>query len=452
MHGPYEWEPPSYWFSDSTDVGGAFGFASEICPGPSIPPKASLDSMMSASDQWPVGGTTWNFHCGSGTTFNKSTIFTNAQNSRYGTSTDIASFSLKAQIASLESHRAMYDAYESVKYRKTGGLVQWMLGNAWPSLIWHLYDWYLRPGGSYYGVKNAGADIHAAWDPAHNRCILINNTTVPQTGLSVHARFVDLTGKTLGENTAITNIAADTSTIISTVAFPKTLPTTCLLRLAITNNSSDTIAISTYWISSKQDVLDWQQTDWYITPTSSYGDFTALASLDSVVVSIAAQKTISGNNDAIRVTATNTGTIPAFGLHISVCNATGTEILPVRWSDNYTVLLPGESRIFTALYTKGQLPGSISISAEGFNIRTYQGVPVGIHQSDKPLNISSPRIITVFDLRGRRLGQLTDRDFSGTSQSVQASLHLSSGMYIIKCTLKDAVSSSTSITPLLISP
>ena len=41
MEGPYEWVPPNYWLED-TARGGAFGFATEICPGPAVPPIESL--------------------------------------------------------------------------------------------------------------------------------------------------------------------------------------------------------------------------------------------------------------------------------------------------------------------------------------------------------------------------------------------------------------------------
>src|SRR5690348_17693765 len=33
MNGPYDWVPPNYWLLD-TKNGGAFGFATEISPGP----------------------------------------------------------------------------------------------------------------------------------------------------------------------------------------------------------------------------------------------------------------------------------------------------------------------------------------------------------------------------------------------------------------------------------
>jgi exo-1,4-beta-D-glucosaminidase len=66
--------------------------------------------------------------------------------------------------------RAMYEAYSRNKYQATG-VIQWMLNNAWPSMIWHLYDYYLRPAGGYFGAKNAmemlhpvyGYDDHSIW-------------------------------------------------------------------------------------------------------------------------------------------------------------------------------------------------------------------------------------------------------------------------------------------------
>ncbi len=66
----------------------------------------------------------------------------------------------KAQAAAYEGERAMFEAYSRNKYGLYGGsgsygVVQWMLNNPWPSMIWHLYDYYLDTGGGYYGAKVA---------------------------------------------------------------------------------------------------------------------------------------------------------------------------------------------------------------------------------------------------------------------------------------------------------
>ena len=41
MLGPYEYVPPNYWMED-TSHGGAFGFATEISPGPAVTATARL--------------------------------------------------------------------------------------------------------------------------------------------------------------------------------------------------------------------------------------------------------------------------------------------------------------------------------------------------------------------------------------------------------------------------
>jgi len=38
------------------------------------------------------------------------------------------------------------------------------------STIWHLYDWYLRPGGSYYGVKSACEPLHVQYSVRRSIC------------------------------------------------------------------------------------------------------------------------------------------------------------------------------------------------------------------------------------------------------------------------------------------
>src|SRR6202142_3849425 len=45
MAGPYSWVPPAYWYAD--DLGGAFGFDSEVRAGDSIPLMDDLTRMLS---------------------------------------------------------------------------------------------------------------------------------------------------------------------------------------------------------------------------------------------------------------------------------------------------------------------------------------------------------------------------------------------------------------------
>jgi exo-1,4-beta-D-glucosaminidase len=57
----------------------------------------------------------------------------------------------------------MMEAYGLNKYNTATGVVQWMLSNPWPSLIWHTYDYYLYPAGTYFGMKKSMEPLHVMY-------------------------------------------------------------------------------------------------------------------------------------------------------------------------------------------------------------------------------------------------------------------------------------------------
>jgi exo-1,4-beta-D-glucosaminidase len=136
MTGPYEYVPPDYWLED-TEAGGAYGYNTETSPGPAIPPRESLVRFIPKDQLWPIDDV-WNYHAG-GERFTNVNIFTEGLSRRYGEATSLADYERKAQAMTYDGQRAMFEAYGRNKYGATG-VIQWMLNNAWPSLIWHLYD------------------------------------------------------------------------------------------------------------------------------------------------------------------------------------------------------------------------------------------------------------------------------------------------------------------------
>ena len=87
---------------------------------------------------WPVDAW-WGFHSGGGH-FEQLGAFADALNARYGQAANLEDFAAKSQLMTYEGIRAMYEAFSRNKYVSTG-VIQWMLNNAWPSMIWHLYDY-----------------------------------------------------------------------------------------------------------------------------------------------------------------------------------------------------------------------------------------------------------------------------------------------------------------------
>jgi exo-1,4-beta-D-glucosaminidase len=362
MTGPYEYVAPSYWTLD-TARGGAHGFNTETSPGPAPPPIETLRAMLPADHLWPIDSW-WNFHAGGGQ-FKDIHVFTEALNARYGPAASAEEYARKAQMMSYEGERAMFEAFGRNKYTATG-VVQWMLNNAWPGLIWHLYDWYLRPGGGYFGAKTACEPLHVQYSYDDRSVVAVNSYYQPFANMKVVARVLnlDMTEKFLRAVTV--DLAEDSSTRVLTLPEIDGLSSTYFVSLELQDPSDHAVSRNLYWLSTKPETLDWEKSTWYATPTKTFADFTALNSLPPADLQITAQSTSAGETT---VTLTNTGKTIAFGVHLKVKKgADGEEVLPVLWEDNYFSLVPGESREVTATYDPRDLgQAKPVVEAEAWN-------------------------------------------------------------------------------------
>jgi exo-1,4-beta-D-glucosaminidase len=367
MMGPYEWVPPNYWLLDK-DHGGAHGFATEISPGPAVPPVESLRLMLPKDHLWPVDDY-WSYHAGGGK-YGTLSVFNDALSARYGRVRSLEDYAIKAQLMSYEAERAMFEAYARNKYRSTG-LIQWMLNNAWPSLIWHLYDYYLRPGGGYFGTKKACEPIHVQYSYDDHSVVVVNNTYQDLKEIEVTAKVYDLNMVERYSNTAFVTIGSDGVSRSFILPHIEGITTTYFLKLILENKHSNVISSNFYWLSTKDDVLDWTNAKSHVTPTKSYADFGALQKLERVHLVIAGRVDRRGNEEVAHVTIENLSRNLAFAVHLQINrNRDREEVLPILWDDNYFPLMPREKRKLTARYSlkalRGQRP---MVAVSGWNIQ-----------------------------------------------------------------------------------
>jgi exo-1,4-beta-D-glucosaminidase len=380
MTGPYEYVAPIFWYVD-TRHGGAFGFNTETSPGPAIPPIESLRRMLPADHLWPIDSV-WEYHAGGmSRTLN---VFTEALNKRYGPSDSAEQYSMKAQVQAYEAHRAMMEAYGRNKYTSTG-IIQWMLNNAWPGMIWHLYDWYLRPGGSYFGVKKACEPLHVQYSYDDHSIVVVNSFYQPFEKVKVAAKVYTLDMKEKFSKEAEVSIGPDSSTRVFTLPTIPGLSATYFVSLTLESNGQ-VASRNFYWLSTREETLDWGHEEedtsgqydistW--TPTKSFADYTALNSLPRINLDATAQSARNADEGSTTVTLHNPSSTLAFAIRLKVDQSASNrvsreahadaEILPVLWQDNYFSLLPGETRQITATYhTKGAAP--VSVEIEGWNV------------------------------------------------------------------------------------
>jgi exo-1,4-beta-D-glucosaminidase len=371
MTGPYDYVPPDYWLTDTSRYGGAFGFNTETGPGPAVPPVSCLRKFIPSDHLWPQNSF-WDYHAGS-EGFKNLSHFEGAMKSIYGAPSGLDDYETKAQTMAYDGERAMFEAYSRNKYTSTG-IIQWMLNNAWPSTIWHLYDYYLQPAGGYFGTKKACEPLHVLYSYDDNSVVVVNSLYQKFSGVTVHAHLYDDSLHERFSGQAQTDVDADG------VAKVLTLPTEAFgprspvyfVKLDLQTNDGKTASTNFYWLSPKKNTYEWGKTDYKYTPVSSYEDFTALQNLPKAKIDVSARAASTADGPVVHLTVKNSSDHLAFQVRLGVRKkGQDAEILPVFWDDNYIELMPGESREISARYLPtSDLSDSLELTLSGWNIES----------------------------------------------------------------------------------
>src|SRR5208283_2543478 len=303
MSGPYDYVSPNYWLLDKK-AGGAFGFNTETSPGPAVPPLEGLKSFLPADKLWPINEV-WDFHAGGGE-FKSIQRYTRALEERYGKAKDASDYAWKSQATTYEGERAMFEAFGQNKYKATG-VIQWMLNNSWPGLIWHLYDYSLRPAGGYFGTKKALEPVHVQFSYDDRGVVVVNSTQEAQKGLRIVAKTYGVNMKELFSREGTTDVAADGVAKAFAIPEPPAENTTYFLNLQLFRPTGELVSRNFYWLSSVPDVLDFSKTEWYYTPLTSFADFKALQELPKAPVKVSFKTHDTGEEAGGQVTVENTG-------------------------------------------------------------------------------------------------------------------------------------------------
>jgi exo-1,4-beta-D-glucosaminidase len=143
------------------------------------------------------------------------------------------------------------------------------------------------------------------------------------------------------------------------------------VALRLTDSAGKLVGSNFYWLSAKPETLDWAKSNWWMTPTESFADYTALAQLPKVKLSVNTRTERKGEESITHVTVENPGKSLAFFVRLKVNHGLrGEEVLPVVWEDNYISLLPGEKRELTATYRTSELgTGKPAVEVTGWNVQ-----------------------------------------------------------------------------------
>jgi exo-1,4-beta-D-glucosaminidase len=367
MRGPYEYVSPNYWYIDTLN-GGAFGFNSETGPGPQVPSFEVLKSMLPEDKLWPVNDM-WNFHCGRNE-FQTIERYLNAFNRRYGKQSGPADFTFKSQASNLEAMRAMYEAF-AINRSKTTGIIQWMYNSAWPKLIWQLWDYNLMPNGAFYGARIGARQVNIAYNYGDNSVWITNLKTTALSNLSAEIKVYNFDGTLAEEKKVNAQVQSDGSEKIFALQANKPYSNVYFLDLKLYDQQGSLIAGNFYWLSRKEDIPDFKNTDWFYTPLSGYADFTDLNKLPAVIIDVEDSIVNKNNEYEIIVKLHNPNKGIAFLIELNVIgDKSEKSVVPILWEDNYVSLTPEETKVVTGKFSPAALKGEKPVFMyKGWNLK-----------------------------------------------------------------------------------
>src|SRR5215472_6805721 len=373
MEGPYSWRPPSYWYDNHYK--GSNGSCAEQGDNESIPPYESLKKFIPREKLWPVNDW-WFYHAGSTERNNNLANASLVMEKRYGPSQSAAEFAEKAQLAHYENTRAQFEAFAANGWEDHKMTMYWMLNSHWPSFFGHIIDYYLEPGGAYYGAKkglqpiNIVYDYYATGDRSTANIYVVNQKLTALSGAQASVEFIKLDGSVVfsREQRGIQAGPLSSVRILELHRVPS-LTSPFFVRCRLRDDSGHVLANNVYWQSTTDDDVGPAENDnAFRLQQVSWADLTALKQMERAEVQIEekVQETHSGAFAA--VTLTNKSKVPAFFVRAEIANgAGGDEILPIIWSDNYVTLFAGESATLNAqLYS--HTGNAAVVRIQGYNV------------------------------------------------------------------------------------
>ena len=325
----------------------AEGFSTEIGTF-SVPVATTMKKFLKPEDQWPINDV-WNYHdlhTGDGL---KLKDYLNAVDSLYGKATSLEDFNKKVQLVNYESHRNIFEAWNSKLWKNCSGVLLWMTHPAWPSTIWQTYSWDYETHGAYYGSQKACEPLHIQMNLTDSKILAVNASLKSYTNVSVVLKVFSLEGKEIYKHAKVISVGADESVEAFKADLPTSnLPPVYLVKLVLENSKKEMLAENSYWKTNED--------------TKDFTSFNQLANVSLSTTKLSSEK---GKTTIVLQNKTN---ITAIGIKLNLLDDNNNIVLPAYFSDGYFTLLPGEKKMISVSYASDIL--SVKIKVDGYNVNS----------------------------------------------------------------------------------
>ncbi|MCB0938184.1 MAG: glycoside hydrolase, partial [Mycobacterium sp.] len=286
-------------------------------------------------------------------------------------------------LAHYEATRAQFESFAANGWDGHKMTIYWMLNSHWPSFFGNIFDYYLRPGGAYYGAKkglrplSVVFDSYATGNHRQGKVSVVNQTPDEHHGLRVRVRTYDLRGR-VRDDRAADDIAVDSGAAVQAMTLPPGPPDSKVffVRCELLDADGHVVADNLYWQSQRADDVGPPTNDAaFDSKQVSWADMTALNYLPKTALDVTARYD-AGATDKVTIRLHNPNPGIAFFERAELLTSPlAEEILPIEYDDNYVTVFGGETvEIHGHVPTAGTTPRWVRVSG-------YNSVPtvVAVH-------------------------------------------------------------------------
>ena len=257
-----------------------------------------------------------------------------------------------------DSHRAMFEAWNSKLWQNTSGLLLWMTHPAWPSTVWQVYSWDFETFGSYFASQKACEPVHVQMNLHNDEVVVVNTSLNAYKDAKLHLNVYDLDGKQIHQQKATLQVLKNQLNNGFKAQLPANLPANYLVRLKLTDRNGKTLSDNDYWKNNGKET-----------------NFLAFNKLANVKLDIKINDKKTTETVKTYFTVSNPSATTAIAVKLNLKSCTTKEIiLPAYFSDGYFNLLPGESRKVMVDYPIQN--GEVEIAVDGYNIDSSKNIKI----------------------------------------------------------------------------
>jgi len=210
--------------------------------------------------------------------------------------------------------------------------------------------------------------LSLAYNYDNHTVYAVNDSRFAESGAVATVRVFDLDANEIFSRELDLDMAAAGSEPLVSLAELDSPTPVYFLDLQLADGSGAELARNFYWLSTRPDVLDYENHKWFVTPTKGFADFAALDDLPEVVLEASIGVSPGENGAEVTVLLSNPSDAIAFFVELKVVDAEGSSILPILWDDNYVSILPGESRELTARFPTEDDVSGATLALQGWNV------------------------------------------------------------------------------------